>query len=100
MPVVPPSPPKASDFDLDFVLRALCEEHLLTGAQCEEVRKTAANVRARLLRSRSDGDRRKSYEVSPIEIVALYNFSMPGRLGVVLDGDHRGRHPKGRRDLS
>jgi general secretion pathway protein E len=86
---VPSAPPPVSlrpaDFNLDFVLDALVRAGLLTPAQSKEVLAAQISVRARLLRERGERVRRKTYEVSPVEIVASYAFPVQDRPGVVLD---------------
>ncbi|HET9552262.1 MAG TPA: ATPase, T2SS/T4P/T4SS family, partial [Anaeromyxobacteraceae bacterium] len=84
------SPHRATDYTLEFVAEALAKAGLLT----DDARKTAVArenaQRARLLRdqaSRSGGRGLRRAELSPVEVVASFQFPDARRDGEVVDED-------------
>ncbi len=74
-----------ADFSVSYVIQALSAYNLITVDQMREVKLKEAVVRNRISKERSaDGHR---YEVSPIELVADFNFPVPGRPNLFLDQD-------------
>ncbi len=74
---------RAQDFSLQFVLDALVAEKLLTRSQAGDVLQREAQARKRVVKAAGD----EKYEVSPIEIVALFQVPIAGRPGELLDQD-------------
>ena len=74
-----------SDFSVQYVLQALSVYNLVTTDQMREVRTKEAPVRSRLAKERGGEGRR--YDVSPVEIIADFNFPVPGRPDLFLDQD-------------
>ena len=73
----------AADFDLSFVLEALVQARLLTRQQASEVQAKEAPARARVLKATGQ----ERYDVSPVEVVAVFQIPVPERPGEVLDQD-------------
>ena len=74
---------RAHDFSLKFVLDALVEAKLLTKSQAGDVLQREAQARKRVTKAAGD----EKYDVSPIEIIALFQVPLPGRPGELLDQD-------------
>lgn len=78
-----------ADFTLSFVLEVLVREQLLTIEQAREVQVKESAARARVLKAAgpsTDG----RYEVSPVELVSLFQINLEavtGVKGAVLDQD-------------
>ncbi|HLL05603.1 MAG TPA: GspE/PulE family protein [Myxococcaceae bacterium] len=88
--VSPLSPVNRSqaDFSTTFVLEALVAQGLLTAQQAQEVLAREAAARARVLKTKGQGNTKEAarYDVSPVEIVAAFQVPLPDGRGV-LDED-------------
>jgi general secretion pathway protein E len=76
-------PRRAKDFSLAFVLDALVSARFLTKSQAGDVLQREAQAIKRVRKQVGD----EKYDVSPIEIVALFQVPLPGRPGETLDQD-------------
>jgi general secretion pathway protein E len=74
---------RATDFSLQFVLDALVAAKLLTKSQAGDVLAREAQAKKRVFKQVGDD----KYDVSPIEIVALFQVPVPGKAGELLDQD-------------
>lgn len=74
---------KAHDFSLAFVLDALVTARLLTKSQANDVRQREQQAKKRVQKAVQD----EKYDVSPVEIVALFQAPLVGRPGEHLDQD-------------
>jgi general secretion pathway protein E len=88
--VSPLSPVNRSqaDFSTTFVLEALVAQGLLTAQQAQDVLAREAAARARVLKSKGQGNTKEAarYDVSPVEIVSAFQVPLPDGRGV-LDED-------------
>jgi general secretion pathway protein E len=77
-----------ADFSTTFVLEALVAQGVLTAQQAQDVLAREAAARARVLKSKGQGNTKEAarYDVSPVEIVAAFQVPMPDGRGV-LDED-------------
>jgi general secretion pathway protein E len=77
-----------ADFTTAFVLRALAAAGLLTSEQVQEIAAQEADARAQVLKLMgAAGKEEGRYDVSPIEIVAAFQISLPDGRGLTLDQD-------------
>ncbi len=74
---------RAKDFSLAFVLDALVAARLLTRSQAGDVLQREQQAIKRVRKQANDD----KYDVSPIEIVALFQVPIAGRPGELLDQD-------------
>ncbi|MDY7225215.1 GspE/PulE family protein [Hyalangium rubrum] len=77
-----------ADFSTTFVLEALVAQGLLAPQQAQEVLAREPAARARVLKSKGQGNTKEAarYDVSPVEIVAAFQVPLPEGRGV-LDED-------------
>jgi general secretion pathway protein E len=77
-----------ADFSTTFVLEALVAQGLLTAQQAQDVLAREAAARARVLKSKGQGNTKEAarYDVSPVEIVSVFQVPLPDGRGV-LDED-------------
>ncbi len=74
---------RAHDYSLKFVLDVLVAARVLTRSQSGDVLQRETQARKRVLKQVGDD----KYDVSPVEIVALFQVPLAGRPGELLDQD-------------
>jgi general secretion pathway protein E len=82
------APPSSIEFTTGFVVNALVAAGVLTTEQGKDVLTKEGAARARILKSQSvTGKDSVRYEISPIEIVAVFQIPLATPVGAVLDQD-------------
>ncbi len=76
-------------FDLQYLLQILTEKGLVSATQTRQALKSEHAMRGTLLKERAQSGRRAQYEISPIELLATFEFQQSN--GEVLDEDTMSR---------